>query len=409
MAEPTVEVQIKARADALDAGLKQAEQKVRAFQAKFQTPSLIENVATGVIGFGAITTAVNLATASVKAMKGEWEGVEHIIRKLPGGIGKAIGSVIDLGRELNGTAEAAQKAEEIEKRRLDRLQKVRDLEKEIAKYSGQRNSGVDRDRIIQAGVAGGLTDQQASAESQRAMALAEIGRERDRMIAEAERASGGSQYKLDWLTKDINDAASKQTAIANEAADRLRNQADVQLLRDRQVVINAERKKQEAEAKNIDRLERLVRASALEAVGDTLGAKLERIGANYAGQIEGASPGSRSLLRQLEGQERARAMMEDQVARREEARKKASAAFDQGEQVRAQAEGLVNRRMDILANQRLAASDAGMLTRSAGTDKSIELAAKSVQIEQEIARILKDSADRERRKDAFVSKQLVGF
>lgn len=79
----------------------------------------------------AVSGALSVASAATKAWRGDWEGVDEDIRKIPLGIGVVLGKAIDLGKEWAGHAEILRGVEEHQKAIAKREAEMLDLVKKI--------------------------------------------------------------------------------------------------------------------------------------------------------------------------------------------------------------------------------------------------------------------------------------
>lgn len=105
-------------------------------------------------------------------------------------------------------------------------------------------------------------------------------------------------------------------------------------------------------------------------------------------------------LQEIEDQRKQR---EDQI---DKEKQKRSREFDMREQAQNQAKSAINERASVLNSQRLAATDAGFLTRGVGADKATDLATEGNRLTEETNRILNELVRRQRDKEQFVN---VGF
>lgn len=409
---------ISARTEQLELALQKAEQKTQQTMRKidglqaapgggiggglsFRGGELLGGLAKGVVTVAALQGGVQLVHAAVSAMRGEWEGVEEVVRRLPGGVGALVGSVIDLTRELSGSADEAARI----KKEADAIKTA--FAASTAFTSGINPTAVANERERLAWMAGG------GAEGQ----LAAAAFDRDQRIRDRQLAAAKAQREIAPMRKSDLVAWSQESGKIDERLqqDILEEQAAFERKRFEIMANETQRKwalqteeinkEQQFQDRMADLRGKLVE-SELEAAGETLDAKLEAIENSYNAQIAKATAGEKELLEKIKEAEKSNAVRLDEERQREAIMAERGREYDMMTRARDQAEGRVRSRIAAIQGQSLSAQDAGFLTRGTGTDRSTEIADEQLKVQRETQRILADMRQEQRRKKEFVE---VGF
>lgn len=416
-------IYISARTEALALGLQKAEdmtkqtmQRMNKLQAtpgggvgggglEFKGGELIGGLAKGVVTIGAIQAGVSTLHAGVAVLKGDWEGVEEIVRRLPAGIGQIVGGVIDLSRELDGSAARSERMAKAAKELADQTARW----KIFASASEGASSGTQGVRWQTQHEA---ADPFGKIQLEREEALRKAAEEFEGLRGKARSAFSGKQMQaaLAYDLEQIGYQEQERIAAINEQFDQRRDRET-----ERSAAALKERalKSYDAEQELQERLADLrgrYAVAELESQGETLNAKLQQIENSYRSQIEKATAGEKELLEKLKIEEQVTAQSEDNKRRERErqAERQAERGKEYDMQARAeeQAKARIAQTVSAIRGQSLGAEDAGFLTRGAGTDRSQEIATEQLKVQEETKRILDEMRREQRKRAQYVE---VGF
>lgn len=242
MAERYLDVVIRAR-DSMRAGLRSAQESVGSFAARLRSIGSGEDgfagLVRGGIAFGAAINGAQIATDSalstVRAMKGDWSGVEDVVRRLPLGIGRIVGGIIDIREELTGAKAAAESMERVQQimaqgahrrvlfireqgRLADELVRAAEREIELANQASE----FDRERVA---AKHALADAESQVEKARAGGAEEDSLLKMRLAAEARHSLAIREI----AKKEAEKRAAEEAAAAKEANETIRRAMEERL------------------------------------------------------------------------------------------------------------------------------------------------------------------------------------
>lgn len=353
-------------------------------RARQSTSGWLESAVKVELAMQATRLAVDGAVVGAKIMTGELRGIKAIsesLRGLPivGGVIGSIGGAIGYARADDLKAE--QKANQD---RIARIKQQRTQDEENAReslLSGVKQTQRERELLGRDGLSRELTI---------------IDQERRSRLEAIDKDEKELKKRVGAVSKESQSAFAEARANAESiAADKAKY---------------ARKKASDDEAAQIKELAGKNNELALKSAGDTYGYRREQIKNQYEREI-GSTTNERAkgLLRgamnmELQGVDREQ--KEEQDRKR---REKALAYYDRWDSAREQAMGNIQSNVDAISSQRLEASDAGMLTRGTGTDRSLEIAQEQSKLLEDIAKILQEQTTRDQNRDIWAQANAVGF